>query len=346
MNYCVRDVLQALDKLSGGRCVMNQEDLTEGCKPHVITKSSNIFGKAVIETPGLVWGNPEMVVKKVAVMMTLTESAIELAAATGINVIVAHHPIADAANSGGVLLKYYLDLYDIAVFELHEAFHGLHTGIPFLHGHKPLLCDANYGGIPDNIAYVGETLPEVKTVGDMVDRLNQYMNIETEEQMLASEQNLRKCENILETTTSARCKILLGTRDKPMKKVIHIFPHTGFNAKHLESLMTEYPDVDTLLATISRVYPGNELISKAKFYGLNFICGNSHASEIYENGLPLAYAIRQQLPEAEIVVFRERVTSTPLDEFGSDKIRDYAKEMASNHLTNSKEAKVSIAKHS
>jgi hypothetical protein len=93
MSYCVRDVLQALDKLSGGRCVMNQEDLAVGGgKPHVITKTSNIFGKAVTETPGLVWGNPEMIVKKIAVMMTLTVSAIELAAATGVNVIVAHHP--------------------------------------------------------------------------------------------------------------------------------------------------------------------------------------------------------------------------------------------------------------
>jgi hypothetical protein len=113
--------------------------------------------------------------------------------------------------------------------------------------------------------------------------------------------------------------------------------------------MEEHPDVDTLLATISRVYPGNEVISKAEFYGLNFICGNSHASEIYENGLPLAYAIRQQLPEAEIIVFRERITSTPLDEFGSDEIRNYAKDMASKYLPyaeKSEEAKVKIAEHS
>ena len=346
MSYYVKDVLQALDKLSRGRCVMNQEDLVEGNNPHVVTKTSNIYGKAVIETPGLVWGNLEMVAKKIAVTMTLTESAIELAAATGVNVIVAHHPIADAANSGGVLLKYYLDLYGIAVFELHEAFHGLHPGIPFLHGHKPLFCDANYGGITGNIVYVGETLAEVKTVGEMVDRLNQFMNIDTEEQMLATERNIRKCEDISETVTSTGCKILLGNCDRPMKKVIHMFPHTGFNANHLESLMAKYPDVDTLLATISRVYPGNELILKAEWFGLNFICGNSHVSEIYENGLPLAYAIRQQLPKAEIVIFRERVTGTPLDEFGSDKIRGYAKDMAANHLSGSKETKVKIAKHS
>ena len=131
---------------------------------------------------------------------------------------------------------------------------------------------------------------------------------------------------------AAQCKILLGDRDKPMKKVIHMFPHTGFNVSHLEQLVADNPGVDTLLATISRVYPGHELIAKAKELGLNFICGNSHAMEIFENGLPLAFAIRQHMPEAELVIFRERVTSTPLDEFGAGIIRDYAKEMAANHL--------------
>ncbi len=63
--------------------------------------------------------------------MTMTEGSIELAGATGVDAIVAHHPIAEAANSGGVILKNYLDLYNVAAFELHEAFHGLHPGIPF-----------------------------------------------------------------------------------------------------------------------------------------------------------------------------------------------------------------------
>jgi hypothetical protein len=135
-------------------------------------------------------------------------------------------PIADAANSGGVLLKYYLGLYNIAVFELHEAFHGLHPGIPFLHGHKPIpsFTDTKYGGIPGNIVYVGETLSDVKTVGDMINHLNRFMNIETEEKLLEREQNIRKCDDILETVTSARCKILLGDNSRPMRKVIQYVP--------------------------------------------------------------------------------------------------------------------------
>lgn len=332
MAYCVKDVLQALDDLSGGRCVKTPDDWSHGKNPFVVTKTSNIPGKAVTETPGLVWGDPDMPVKKIAVMMTLNESAIELAAATGVNVIVAHHPIADAANSGGVLLKYYLGVYGIAVFELHEAFHGLHPGIPFLHGHKPSFASVAYGGIPGNIVYIGDALPGVGTVGEMMDRLDRLMNVANDEAMLGAEKEIRGCAEIQETSVAARCKILLGDRNRPMKKVIHMFPHTGFSPAHLEELMAANPDVDTLLATISRVYPGHALIEKARELGLNFLCGNSHALEIFENGMPLAHAIRRQLPGTDVVIFRERVTSTPLDAFGSEEIRHYAETMAETYL--------------
>jgi len=334
MPYHVRDVLSALDSLTNGRCSAGRESWTNRNNKFVFTKSSNIPGKAITETPGLVWGDLDMEVKKIAVIMTLNENAIELAAATNVNVIVTHHPIADAASSGGVLLKTYLDIYGIAVFELHEAFHGLHPGIPFLHGHKPFFFSSAYGGILGNIVYVGDTLTEIKTVGDMIDRLNRFMNVDTEEQMLLCERTIRGCTNIQETSMATRCNILLGDRENPVKKIIHMFPHSGFNVTHLETIMNDNPNADTLLATISRVYLGHELITKAKEIGLNFICGNSHAMEIFENGLPLAYAIRQYLPQSEVVIFRERVTSSPLDEFGSELIRNYAKDMAFNYLKN------------
>ena len=121
------------------------------------------------------------------------------------------------------------------------------------------------------------------------------MDIETDEKMLSAERTIRMCENTTETSIAAQCKIIAGDRDKPVKKVIHMFPHTGFNARRLENLTADNPDADTLLASISHVYPGNELILKAEEIGLGFICGNSHALEIFENGLPLAYAIRQLL---------------------------------------------------
>lgn len=332
MPYCVKDVLQALDALSNGRCVKASDDWSCSKNPYVVTKTSGIPGKAVTEMPGLVWGDPGMPVKKIAVMMTMTESAIELAAATGVNVIVAHHPIADATNSGGVLLKYYLGVYHIAAFELHEAFHGLHPGIPFLHGHRPFYANVAYDGIPGNIVYVGEALREIDTVGDMMHRLDKLMNVALDEELLQAEKTIRGCAQIEETSVAARCKILVGNQDNPMKKVIHMFPHTGFTSEHLQELKAENPDVDTLIATISRVYPGHALIAKAEELGLNFVCGNSHALEIFENGLPLAYAIQAQMPEAEVVIFRERVTSTPLSLFGSEEIQNYAQEIASTYL--------------
>jgi len=54
--------------------------------------------------------------------------------------------------------------------------------------------------------------------------------------------------------------------------------------------------------------------------------------EIFENGLPLAYALRHHLPDTEVVIFRDRVTATPLSEFGTGVIRDYAEDMAFRHL--------------
>ncbi|MDR1194350.1 MAG: Nif3-like dinuclear metal center hexameric protein [Peptococcaceae bacterium] len=332
MTYYVKDVLQALDDLTGGRCVKTPGDYAGGQNPFVVTKTSHIPGKAVTELPGLVWGDPEMPVRKIAVLMTMTESAIELAAATGVNALVAHHPIADAANSGGVLIRYYLGIYQLAAFELHEAFHGLHPGIAWLHGHKPFFATVCYDGIPGNIVYVGDALPEIKTVGDLMARLDRLMNVREEEEMLAAERRIRGSQAIEETSVAARCAILAGERDRPVKKVIHMFPHTGFTVRHLEELIRSNPDADTLLATISRVYPGHELISKAKELGLSFVCGNSHAMEIFENGIPLAKAIKHHLPEAEVVIFRERMTSVPLEDFGAAEIQAYGDQMRDGHL--------------
>lgn len=75
----VRDILKALDVITGGRVITDSFGYG-GANPFVVTKTSGIPGKAVTELPGLVWGDPDMPVKKVAVMMTLTESAIELVA--------------------------------------------------------------------------------------------------------------------------------------------------------------------------------------------------------------------------------------------------------------------------
>lgn len=328
----VQDVVFALHTITGGRVPLNLSELFTGKNPFVVTKSSNIPGKEVVEIPGLICGDPAQPVKKLAVLMTLTECAIELAGATGVDAIVAHHPIADAANSGGVLLKTYLGLYNIAAFELHEAFHGLHPGLSYLHGHRAYKVDIAYGGIPGNIMYVGKALAEVKTLGDMLNRLNELMSMAEEQEMLKAEKAVRRCEAIDETNIATGGKILLGTPESKVENVLHIFPHTGFTPEHLEQALREFPEIDTLLATISRVPAEHPLVHKAKELGLNFVIGNSHAMEIFENGLPLAMALQKLLPDVEVVLFRERYTSTPLKSFGSPAIQDYAEMIADQYL--------------
>ncbi|MFZ5648113.1 MAG: NGG1p interacting factor NIF3 [Bacillota bacterium] len=331
-NYTVEDVLLALNTITGGRVPLNLADLFSGKNPFVVIKSSNIPGKEVTEIPGLVFGKQGQPVRKLAVLMTLTETAIELARATDVDAIVAHHPIADAANCGGVTMKNYLGLYNIAAFELHEAFHGLHPGLSYLHGHQAFRAEIAYGGIPGNIMFVGKALPEIRTLGDMLSRLRHLMCLEEEIQMLRSERKVRNCPQLEETSVAAGSRIIIGSPDNQVKTILHIFPHTGFNPSHLEQALREHPEVDTLLASISRVPDRHPLADKADELGLNFVVGNSHAMEIFENGLPLALALQRLLPEIEVVIFRERYTSTPLNSFGSEAIRSYADMIADKYL--------------
>ncbi|MBP2634713.1 MAG: hypothetical protein H6Q72_620 [Firmicutes bacterium] len=330
----VKDVLEALDQITGGRCVKSLDDIFSGRNKFVILKSSNIPGKACMEMPGLICGNLEAPVKKIAVTMTLTECNIELAGATGVDAIIAHHPVVDAANSGGVTMKGYFDLYGLSVFELHEAFHGLHPGIAYIHGHESYHVDIAYGNIPGNILYVGKALKEIRTIGAILDRLNEFMGMKEEQKMLLSEKALRNCHDICETNVATGGKLLVGTRESKVGTILHIFPHTGFTAQHLEMAKREHPEVDTVIASISRVSEESELVKKAKALGLNFVVGNCHAMEILENGLPLAMALQKILPEVEVVLFRERITSTPLSKVGTAAIQNYADYIASEYLIN------------
>jgi hypothetical protein len=330
----VKDVLDVLDRITGGRCVKDLEDIYSGSHKFVIRKSSDVPGKACLETPGLVCGNPAAEVKKIAVTMTLTECNIELAGATGVDAIVAHHPMAEAANTGGVPMRTYLDLYGIAAFELHEAFHGLHPGLSFIHGHQVFHADIAFGGVPGNILFVGRALKGVNTLGDMIDRLDYFMGMDEEKRMLMAERGARACDAIAETNVATGGCILVGNRDSKVGTVIHIFPHTGFTPEHLAQVKNRFPEADTVLASISRVYGDHPLIAKARQLGLNFIVGNSHAMEILENGMPLAIALQMLLPEVEVVLFRERITSTPVSLAGTPAIREYARDIAQQYLVN------------
>jgi hypothetical protein len=328
----VGDVVIALDRITGGRVITDVGHLAAGKNPFVVVKSSNIPGKEIMETPGLVWGDPVKPVRRLAVAMTLTESAIELAGGTGVDAIVVHHPVADAASSGGVPLKSYLSLYNLAVFELHEAFHGLHPGIPYIHGHLPFRVEVAYGGVPGNVVFFGKVLPEINTVEDIMQRLENFMGCAQEHELLIKEQEIRDCWDIKEAIVVNGPLLLNGETKSPVKTVIHITPHGGLTPAQLEQAARECPEADTVICSISRVRGDSPLVNKAKELGLNFVVGNTHALEILENGMPLAYAIQSLMPEVEVVLFRERVTSIPLHRAGTRAIRDYAQEMASRYL--------------
>lgn len=328
----VADVVEALNVITNGRCITKPETPFGTGNPFVVTKSSNIPGKAITETPGLVVGNPKMPVRKLAVGMTLTESAIELAGATGVDAIILHHPVADAASSGGVPLRNYTGLYNLAIFEAHEAFHGRHPGIGIIHGHVPFKTDIAYGGIPGNVVFIGKPLAEVKKAGDMIDRLNSFADLKKEKAILDAERKQRECAQLQETNIAAPAQILNGTADDKVNAVLHIFPHTGFSPQHMRQLKKDYPDISTVMISISRVKKDHPLVQTAKELGLTVLVGNSHAVEIVENGIPLAYALKSMLPGVEVVVFRERMTSSPVDSMGSAVMRDYGQQMAGKYL--------------
>jgi hypothetical protein len=78
------------------------------------------------------------------------------------------------------------------------------------------------------------------------------------------------------------------------------------------------------------------MVEKARSLGVNLVAGNSHAMEIFENGIPLAWAIKNILPELEMRIFRERMTSVPLESFGTPGLQDYGRKIAGEYLSGKK----------
>jgi hypothetical protein len=223
-------------------------------------------------------------------------------------------------------------LYGIAVFELHEAFHGLHPGIAFVHGHRVFRTETAYGGIHGNVLMVGKVLGGIATLGDILERIDLFSGFAQDKEMLQEERRIRKCQAIDEATVSTRGKILLGDRHDRVDTILHIFPHSGFAPGHLIRAKEEHPEADTVIASISRLFSDHQIVNTAAELGLHLVLGNSHALEILENGLPLAVAIQKLLPEAQVFVFRDRITSTPVGSAGNDTIRDYATMIAERFL--------------
>ncbi|WP_248926952.1 Nif3-like dinuclear metal center hexameric protein [Paenibacillus hamazuiensis] len=328
----VADVLEALNAISKGRMVMDWNEVTSGRNPYVVMKSSNIPGKSVIEIPGLVFGDKLKPVTRIGVGMTLTESVIELASAMKLDLIVVHHPVADAASSGGVPFADYLPLYNLALIEMHEAFHGLHPGLTLLHGHRKLKTDISFCGLPGNVLHKGIALDDVRTAGDILARIDRFMGRDIDLGMLEAERAIRGEPSLQEATLANPAKLLSGTPDSPVRHVLHFFPHTGFSLEHLETALRMYPETDTIIVSISRVREDHEFVKLARQRGLNFIVGNPHSVEIMENGLPLAYALEMLLPQVEVFLLRERITAVALQDIGHRQMAEYGRQMAETHL--------------
>ncbi|MFF4810234.1 Nif3-like dinuclear metal center hexameric protein [Micromonospora chersina] len=325
----VADVVAALDGLTGGRVTSS----AGGDNPWVISKDSGIPGKAVTERPGLVWGSSDKPVRRLAVAMTITEHHIELAYASGVDAIVAHHPIADAASSGGVTLADYLSLYGVAVLECHEAFHGLHPGMAYLHGHRPFHVDPAYGGVHGLVVMVGRPLPGVTTIGDVLTRLDASLERSLDRRILDDERAARQCAGLVDSATAPGMRVLAGDPDAPLGEVIlHAFPHTGFGEKQLSQLLAEYPAISTVIFSISAAAADSPVVASAAGRGLNVLVGSTHASEIFENGLPLAFGLSALLPDVDVVLFRDRVVSIPINSVGTGALREYGHVMAQEHL--------------
>lgn len=328
----VGDVLRMLSRLTRGRLFEGDPRMAAGSRsPHVVWKSSGIHGKEVLEIPGLIVGTRDRPVRRVAMGITLTENAIELAGAMNVDLLICHHPVADGASSGGVPLTRYLGLYDLALIELHEAFHGLHSGIPYLHGLEVVFRDTSFGGVPGNVVVVGEPLPEVRRLGDILQRLERFMGLAREESILEAERAAVGSSAVESSAVATRPHILLGHPEDPVTGIIQVFPHAGARPEHLELLVNRFPWCNTVVASISRVRPGAQLVEAAARMGLHFVLGNSHAMEVFENWAPLAHALASLLPGVEFFIWQERVSAVPLESFGSFALRRYAAEMA-RHL--------------
>lgn len=325
---CIGDVVAALDDLTGGRLSAPPGP----DNPWYVTKSSGLRGKSVLETPGLVLGDPDAPVRRMAVAMTMTEHDIELARAIGVDLIVAHHPVADAASSGGVSLIDYLAPYHLGVIECHEAFHGLHPGIGYLHGHTPIHHDGAFGGAHGKVVMVGRPLAGIRTLGDVLERLHSMLGRQRDESVLERERGVRGLPGMPDSVNAPGLRILHGTPATPLGElVVHAFPHTGFTAEDLDALLGRFPSAGTLILSISGASEHDDYVRQAAERGLGVMVGSSHATEILENGLPLATALDRLFPDVEVLLFRSRVVALPVAAAAEGSLAEYGELMA-DHL--------------
>ncbi len=324
---CVEDIVAATNRLVRGRLLESLDHHNDWR----VVKDSGISGKAVTELPGLVAGDPAAPARRVGVTMTLTEHTIELARAIQIDAVVVHHPVADAASSGGVELVHYLSLYGISVIECHEALHGLHPGIAWLHGHTADTTDARYDGVDGMVVTIGRPHDDIVVAGDVLRRVEHLTGRPTEVAVGEAEASVRRVSSVADSCTAPRPRMIVGTEDDKLGDLVaHVYPHTGFGAAQLRSLRESLPSISSVIVSISTVDDDDDLARECAAAGLPLISGSLHSYEIIENGVPLAFALQHILPEVEVLLLRERVTALPLDGLGDD-VSAYGHQMA-QHL--------------
>jgi hypothetical protein len=180
---------------------------------------------------------------------------------------------------------------------------------------------------------VGRPLPGVRTTGDVLARLDALLERSLDRKALDGERILHGCDDLVDSATAPGLRVLVGSPHSPIgSTVLQAFPHTGFDAEHLSQVIAEHPDVSTLGLSISSSTPDSQLVRAAASRGLNVVVGTSHASEILENGLPLAFGLSGLLPDVDVVLFRDRVVSVPVHALGAGALQDYGRAMAEQHL--------------
>ncbi|SFL59151.1 hypothetical protein SAMN03159341_107270 [Paenibacillus sp. 1_12] len=79
-----------------------------------------------------------------------------------------------------------------------------------------------------------------------------------------------------------------------------------------KSTKLQFLKADTLPASICRVRQDSKLTGEAHELEPQLMIGNRRTLEIYKNGLPLAFALEVLLPDVEVMVYRDRVSSQPV----------------------------------
>jgi hypothetical protein len=176
----------------------------------------------------------------------------------------------------------------------------------------------------------------------VLDRIRTFLRRDVDDAVLREERLVRGSVELTDSVTAPGLRILHGDPENELGEVVlHAFPHTGFGVDDLEALLGDHPQAGTLILSISSARPDDDLVRAAAARGLNVLVGSSHATEILENGVPLANALDALLPDVEVLLFRSRVVALPLGVAATGALADYGRRMAAHLLRGAAESRAS-----